>query len=154
MALTEQQFDDAKLSKFKAMLDKGSLIGASDFHTLINSIDRSSAKIHGYLDDFFDVTFQRGISGVTEEVFSDDAFPDATVRVDKVWIDKRDPMNPNPAAGRQRGYMIFVGDRKSRVINNVAVALSRAQLLHHGLVEGLRKHEAEKYAHIPTFGMF
>ncbi len=72
--------------------------------------------------------------------FEDRDHPECTVCASLVRMDKRDPRNPNPAAGTFREFYVTHKDKQERV-KNKTMALMKAEILHKRLV-------AEKLARI------
>jgi hypothetical protein len=76
--------------------------------------------------------------------YRDDRWPAATVEVFARKLDKRDPRNPNPAAGSQEVFVVVASGRESAP-SQLAMAKMRAEQTHLRLVAALSA-EADRLA--------
>ncbi|PZR92296.1 MAG: hypothetical protein DI537_14015 [Stutzerimonas stutzeri] len=77
-------------------------------------------------------------------VYKDERFPAATVEVHARKIDKRNPRNPNPAAGSHEQFVAIVGGREGKP-THLAMAKMQAEQIHKRLVAALQD-EADRLA--------
>lgn len=85
---------------------------------------------------------------------SDPKYPAADVTVEEIEHGKHSPMNPNPAAGRSRTYVVVAGGKRSHPISNSITAETRARALHEAMIAALKADEAAERSRIPNWGAF
>lgn len=99
--------------------------------------------------------------------FKNEEWPEATVTVTLEKLDKRDPRNPNPAAGSVRNFFVIHDGTKTRH-RNLTTATAQGERLHKSLVakavkerddaiaeaERLRQEQMAQLQSLPTFGGF
>lgn len=77
------------------------------------------------------------VSNVERE-FKEPGHPEADVVVRAEWDDPRkNPLHPSPKAGRRKVYVIVAGERISRPVGNLVVALNHDENLHRKLLTAL-----------------
>lgn len=103
----------------------------------------------------------------TIATFKNEEWPEATVTVTLEKLDKRDPRNPNPAAGSVRNFFVIHDGTKTRH-RNLTTATAQGERLHKSLVakavkerddaiaeaERLRQEQMAQLQSLPTFGGF